>query len=131
MKKIHYHVIQLQNSDKAFFIKRNNININKFLKYFGIKKHTFMELVINDLFFNLFGNSINLYKEYRKFYKKEYPTFNDYLQQKHNLLPKEAKLFQNKNSYYKEINKYYMDEIFNAVSEIKCVLEKYIGKIYY
>ena len=130
MKKTHYHIILNEQRNKAFFIKRKNINKNKFFKYFGIKKNTFMAKILNDLFFDLFDNSINLYKEYKIFYKREFFSFEEYLQQKHNLLPNEVKLFQNKKSYYKEINIYNINNILDSADYIVQVLEKHMGKFY-
>jgi hypothetical protein len=49
-----------------------------------------------------FKNSILLKKEFKKYYKKEYSSFNDYLDKKHNLFQDEISELNYNIAYYSE-----------------------------
>lgn len=48
-------------------------------------------------------NAINLKKDYEKYYKDEFDSFERYLEIKHNLTSEEISSLNNKYSYYKNI----------------------------
>ena len=62
-----------------------NINSHSFLAFFGVNKHTYFAYFFRRLYTALFKRSIDLEKEYKKYYKKEYPEYHDYLSKKYNL----------------------------------------------
>ena len=94
----------LKIDDKHYFIKTVKFNKNAFLKYLGITKKTYMDRTMTKLFEYRYANAISLKNEYKKYYKKEFATFCNFLRQKHNLHPSEIDIFCNKRSFYKDLS---------------------------
>lgn len=92
-----------KSSGNFYFIKNRGISKNKFIKAFGVSKKSYMGRVFSRLFIYYCDGAINLKSEYRKYYKKEFTSFNIYLMERHNLLEKEASKLNNKKTYYKNI----------------------------
>ena len=68
-----------------------------------IKKRSYIAITFSKIYDFFCNNAINLKKEYKKYYQKEYLSFEEYLQQKHNLFKDEIECLNNQNSYYKNI----------------------------
>lgn len=86
---------------KAYYIKTIKMYKIFFLHFLGVKPKTYIGNVFGRLFDYYFKNSVQLYKEYKNSYKKEFSSFEEYLRNKHNLNDKEIKALKNKSSYYK------------------------------
>ena len=63
-----------------------------------------MDTVAIKLFDYHFANAISLRKEYRKYYKKEFATFNSFLAQRHNLFSAEIEDIAHKKIFYKDLS---------------------------
>ena len=91
----------LKLNDKLYFIKNPNMKKKDFLVLFYVKKNTYFYKLYGRLYDFLIGGSINLHKEYKKYYKKEYFNFKEYLIEHHNIPENMIENFYNKNSFYK------------------------------
>ena len=76
------------------------INLNSFLSFFGVKKRTYFGYFFSRLYNALFCRSLDLEKEYNKYYKKEYPEYADYLSKKYNLSEEEIKELRQGKIFY-------------------------------
>lgn len=94
----------LKIDEKLFFVKTAKLNKCNFRKYLGIKRKTYMNTVVIRLFDYHFANAISLRKEYRKYYRKEFTTFDSFLAQRHNLFPAEIEDFAQKRIFYKDLS---------------------------
>lgn len=54
--------------------------MRKLIKKYGVKYNSYAGQVLKRIYQYYFGNSINLRQDYRKYYRKEYESFNDYLE---------------------------------------------------
>lgn len=92
-----------KSSGNFYFIKKKGICKNNFIKAFGVSKKSYIGKVFSRLYIYYCGGAVNLESEYKKYYKKEFPSFIDYLMERHNLLKEEALKLNNQKSYYKVI----------------------------
>lgn len=116
---------------KLYYVKKFYMNKTIFLYYLGVKSKSYMGSVFARVFDHYFKHSINLYSDYMQFYKKEFNSFEDYLEEKHNLLANEIKIFNNENSYCKFYgNKYRwnIEQLFHD-EEMKEEMWKFFGGI--
>lgn len=64
-----------------FFDKKQIGTINRMLRHYGVRKNSYAGGVIVRLYNYYFGNSIDVKKEFKKYYYKEYDkNYNEYLQ---------------------------------------------------
>ncbi len=88
----------------VFFIKKHNITLSGAYKFFGVKKKSYMGSIVQRIFDYYCGGSINLYATYRRYYRKEFPTYKAYLEKHFNLFPKEAEQLFSRNLCYKDLS---------------------------
>lgn len=94
----------LQFGDYFFFTKKPIITSKYcFLKELKVKKGSYISITFSKIYDFFCHNAINLEKEYKEYYQKEYSSIEEYLQQKHNLFSNEIEYLNNKNSYFKNI----------------------------
>lgn len=94
----------LQFGNYFFFVKKPIITSKYwFLRKLKIKKRSYIAITFSKIYDFFCNNAINLNKEYKKYYQKEYLSLEEYLQQKHNLFKDEIECLNNQNSYYKNI----------------------------
>ena len=74
-----------------------------FLHKLGFKRKSYMYNTFTNIYDFFCKNSINLQKDYEKYYKDEFDSFEKYLEIKHNLTPEEIAKLNNQYSYYKNI----------------------------
>lgn len=65
---------------KVFFNKKDVCSIGIILKKYGVKGNSYAGNVLKRIYHYYFGDSVNLYKEYKKYYKKEFKTYDNYLE---------------------------------------------------
>lgn len=123
--KNHYEVI----GDLVFFSKTIFTNKFSFISRFHVKYGSFLYGLYGRLYIYLLGNGINLYKEYKKYYRKEFNNMEDFLIERYNLSEKQVEYFCNKHSYYKLRDNGSDNAVYNmlCVDSIKKIAEKYIG----
>lgn len=83
-----------------FFEKISVKSKRKLLKYFGIRKNTYAGDVATRLYDYFYKNATNLKREYRKYYKKEFADYKDYLICRFNMPEHVAKRLCGENRYY-------------------------------
>ena len=118
--------------DEIYFQKTKNNSYKAMLKYFKIKKNSYFSYFFKRLNYELFCNSTNLYAEYKKFYKKEFNSYEDFLSKKYNLFDCELNRFSNlKKLCYKEFS-YADDKVVNTLCDDKFFnqFEKYMELVY-
>lgn len=93
----------LKKNSEIYYIKSYKLNKNNFIKWFKVLKKSYMGSVIERIFDYYFSNSLSLYREYRKYYRHEFGSFDDYLSYKHNLFPNEIENLSSKKLRYKNL----------------------------
>ena len=63
-----------------FFNKRTVGSFHKLAHRYGIKEKSYAGDVLHRIYHFYFGDAIDMKKEYRKYYKKEFPDFDKYLE---------------------------------------------------
>lgn len=58
----------------CFFNKRKIGSVLKFQRYLGVKPNSYAGTIARRLYFQYFGDSKNLLRYYKKYYKKEFPS---------------------------------------------------------
>ena len=85
--------------DLVFFKKNNRMKKKNFIKMFRVKKNTYFYNLYYRLYDFLIGGDTNLYKEYKKYYAKEYKNFEEFLIERYNMDEGLVKKFKNRKSY--------------------------------
>ena len=117
----------------VFFNRNHTMSKRFFIKKFKVKKRTYFYNLYSRLYDFIMGGSINLYKEYKKYYKKEYKNFDIFLMERFNMNNDLLKKFNNKKSYYKKINLQCDQAVYNLAQdgEIKKIISEFIGGFEY
>lgn len=119
--------------DIVFFKKNNRMKKKHFIRKFKVKKNTYFYNLYYRLYDFLIGGSTNLYKEYRKYYKKEYKNFEKFLIEKYNMDEKLLKEFKNRRSYYKNFDTMCDQTVLSLAQDeaIKEIINKFMGGYIY
>jgi hypothetical protein len=72
-----------------YFNKTPHLRKLYILKLLGVKPQSYIGQVMNRIYGYFFKNSYLLKREYNRFYKKEFNSFQDFLERKHNLFKSE------------------------------------------
>ena len=72
--------------------------------YWGVVPNSYASRVVDRIYDYYFSGAKNLKIEYCKYYRHEFPTFQDYLMKRFNLSVEEAKEFDSYRAFYKEIS---------------------------
>ena len=113
----------------------NNIYYNKiyklkksyFFKMLGVKEKSYIGRIISRIHDYYFKNEQLLKKEFKKYYSKEFGSFENYLDKKHNLFDEEIEKLDYKLAYYSEkqfAEKYAIDELIDDIHENNVLGEK-------
>ena len=86
----------------VYFNKSVHLNKSYFFKSLGVKSKSYIGQVISRIHDYYFINSHSLRKDYKKYYRKEYSSFNEYLDKKHNLFKHEINELNYRVAYYSE-----------------------------
>lgn len=119
--------------DLVFFKKNNKMKKKNFIKIFKVKKKTYFYNLYSRLYDFLMGGCMNLYKEYKNYYSKEYKSFEGFLVERYNMDEELLKKFKNKKSYYKKFDTM-CDQIVHSLAqdeEIKEIIYKFMGGYVY
>lgn len=88
-------------SDEIFFDKNCINDENEIFYILGVKKNSYAGSIFSRLYDLYFDHSIQLKNEYKKFYRKEYLSFESFLFDKYNLSQSEIDRFSCCNLYFK------------------------------
>jgi len=86
----------------VYYNKSYHLEKSYFFKVLGIKPKSYIGQTITRIHDYYFKNSCLLIKDYKKYYKKEYSSFIDYLEKKHNLFQHEIVKLKKHKAYYSE-----------------------------
>jgi len=86
----------------TFYNKSPCLKKSYFFKYFDIKPRSYIGQIISRIHDYYFKNSSLLKKDFKKYYSKEYSSFEDYLDKKHNLFQEEINRLNRNAAYYSE-----------------------------
>ena len=119
--------------DIVLFKKNNKMQKRNFIRIFKVKKNSYFYNLYSRLYDFLIGGSVNLYKEYRKYYKKEYKTFEKFLIERYNMDEGLLEKFKNRRSYYEKFD-IMCDQTVHSLAqdeEIKEIISKFMGGYIY
>ena len=119
--------------DLVFFNKNNRMKKKNFINLFKVKKKTSFYNLYSRLYDFLIGGDTNLYKEFKKYYNKEYKSFEEFLIERYNMDEELLKKFKNRKSYYKKFDTM-CDQVVHSLAqdeEIEEIINKFMGGYVY
>lgn len=120
-------------SVRAIYFEKSSKNSSKaMMKYFNARKNTYFSYFFSRLYYELFCNSTNLYSEYKKYYKEEFESYEEFLLKKYNLFEYELNEFSNlKKLHYKNFS-FADDNVVNTLCDSKFYkkFKKYMELVY-
>lgn len=84
------------NEDCLFFSKSKDFSKAKFFEIAKVKPKSYISSLVNKKYEHYFENALSLNLEYKSYYKKEFRSFNEYLNQRYCLFDNEIALFGDK-----------------------------------
>ncbi|MDR1397601.1 MAG: hypothetical protein LBJ14_07705, partial [Desulfarculales bacterium] len=94
-----------------FFTRTSSFTKSNFLLLANIKPNSWIATVVERQYEQYFENAVLLSTEYKKFYLKEFNSFNIYLSQRYNLFSEEISLFDTTKIYYRNVTSYIMGQL--------------------
>lgn len=119
--------------DLVFFNKVHGMSKREFISLFKVKKKSYLYDLYSRLYDAIIGGSINLNKEYNKYYRIEFDNFSDFLISRYNMTEEMLKKYCNKKSYYKEFDRMLEQPIHSLLQDetIKEIIYKFMGGYIY
>ena len=77
-----------------------------------------MGSVVRRIYDDYCGGAINLYRTYRKYYKKEFSSYEEFLERHFNLFPDEVRSISSKHLYYKDTSFQPENNITNLIEDL-------------
>lgn len=116
-------------SNHVFFPKKTTVSLCGAYKFFGVKKNSYMGSVVHRIYDYYCEGAINLYRTYRKYYKKEFSSYEEFLEKHFNLFPDEVRSISSKHLYYKDTSFQPENNITNLIedSEIANTVKQFLG----
>lgn len=113
------------------FFTRDLPTFQSFCRYLGIEKNSYAGSVAKRLYNQYFGGKQNLQREYRKYYKKEFSTYKEYLEIRLNLNSILAEELSEGNYYFTEISKKHDDVKYSLDYDdgLKQIFADFVGGI--
>jgi hypothetical protein len=85
-----------------FFNKSSRLKKSYFFKNLAVRPRSYIGQLMSRIHDYYFKNSLLLKKDYKEYYVKEYSSFEDYLDKKHNLFQNEISELNYNIAYYSE-----------------------------
>ncbi len=119
--------------DLVFFIEKKKMKKKDFFKMVKVKKNSYLYNIYDRMYDFMLKGKVNLYKEYIKYYKKEYKDFSEYLSEKYHMNEEMKKMFENKKSCYKKYDLCCDQPILALMQddEVKEIICKFMGGYVY
>lgn len=119
--------------DLVFFNINKKMNKKNFLRIFKVKKKTYFYNLYSRLYDFIMGGNVNLYKEYKEYYKKEYKKFENFLIERYNMNEELLKKFKNRKSYYKKFDTMCDQVVYSLAQdeEIRQIISDFMGGYVY
>lgn len=99
-----------------FFIKSPKISRLGIHLYFGAKPKSYVGRIVDRIYDYHFLGARNLKFEYIQYYRKEFPTYLEFLKRRFNLTSEESKMLNSYLAFYKDLK-------FNSDSDVPLLLE--------
>lgn len=64
----------------VLFEKRSVLSLKNLLKKYGVRGNSYAGEVLKRIYQYYFGDAVDMFKEYKKYYKNEFKTFDSYLE---------------------------------------------------
>ena len=109
------------------------MNKKNFISLFNVQKGSYFYNLLIRVYNNFYACNWSIYKEYKKFYKKEFPEFEDYLIQVLKLFPNLIDRTLKKNLYLKYQFSWGDNSVYNFLCYplMKDTFEKIMEEEYY
>lgn len=117
----------------CFFNKRKIGSKYRIFKFFGVKEKSYAGKTLLRLYMQYFGDSELLRQTYRKYYKKEFSSYKDFLVCRYNLSDKLAEEIMKENMSCTN-SSFKQDDIaytFDSDEDLKKLFVEYVGGIRY
>lgn len=117
----------------CFFNKRKIGSKHRIFKFFGVKEKSYAGKTLLRLYMQYFGEAELLRQTYRKYYKKEFSTYKDFLVCRYNISDKLAEVIMKENMSCTDLSSK-GDDIaysFDSDDELKKFFLEYAGGIRY
>lgn len=75
--------------NEIFFMRTPRMSLSGAYRFFGVKRKSYAASIVERIYDYYCRDANNLYLEYFRYYRKEFPTFTAFLDQKYNLFPNE------------------------------------------
>lgn len=113
----------------VFFKKSFYTNSFMVYRYFGVKKKSYMGDLVTKMYDFYCRGAKNLYREYKRYYKKEFSSYEEFLLKKYNLFHHEVDDLSSPLLYCKDIGelKDYSIEQLCEDEEIQQTLYDFLG----
>lgn len=116
-----------------YLIVKKHMNKKNFISLFNVQKGSYFYNLLIRVYNNFYACNWSIYKEYKKFYKKEFPEFEDYLNQVLKLFPNSIDRTLKKNLYLKYQFSWEDNSVYNFLCYplMKDTFEKIMEEEYY
>lgn len=116
-----------------FYIKSRKNRKRKAYTYFGVEKKSYFGRLVSRIYDYYCLGATNLFREYKKYYRKEFDSFDSFLEKRYNLFPNEIEQVNSKQLMYKEIRDGSDSHIKTLIDEDEHFLkslEEFLGGVY-
>lgn len=76
-------------SDYLFFVKERRHSLRGAYEYFGVRDGSYLGSVVERIYDYYCKGAVNLFREYRRYYKNEFENYTVFLEKKYNLYPED------------------------------------------
>lgn len=125
--------MNLKFNNFLFFNKCEVGTKNKLLVLYGVKRNSYAGRVVARIYDTYFGNPIDIKREFKKYYKKEFKSFEQYLVCRFNMPEELAKRIAAEKKYYVDLE-WQEDQpglTFSYDDELKIQFWKFVGGLIY
>lgn len=120
--------------NKFLFFNKNEVGTkNKLLMLYGVKKNSYAGRVVARIYDTYFGNPVDIKREFKEYYKKEFKSFEQYLVCRFNMPEELAKRIADEKKYYVDLE-WQEDQpglTFSYDDELKNQFWKFVGGLAY
>ena len=115
---------------RVYFRRRNIPYKRRVMKNMGVKRNTFAGNMVSRVYDYYFQGSINFRKEYRKYYRKEFASVVEFIEEHFNIEYDDAKKFAEGNYSMKDCSRHTIErniETLNDDENFKGAFSKAVG----
>lgn len=116
--------------ERIYFRQKNIPRKRQVMKKMGVKRNTFAGNMISRIYDYYFQGAINFRREYKKYYRKEFPSVEKFIQEHYNIKLDAARKLAEGNYSMKECSRRSIErniETLNYDKEFKSAFSKAVG----